>query len=196
MSRLVVNCSNSTEDWLQQSLVLNTCYSVLTKDVHQLWQRIYIQYAKNLLLKLNSSYSGQHIPLAGDSYTYTRREPIGVCGGIGKNFSFNVQEVGLFRTRNVSSKLYLTRISMYLNQVPNFYLGAWNYPFQMACWKSGPALTCGNAMVFKPSQLTPLTAVIVAEVYKEAGVPDGVFNVIQVCSIIFYSSPQNIIFSG
>ena len=51
----------------------------------------------------------------------------------------------------------------------------------MACWKSGPSLTCGNALVFKPSQLTPLTAVIVAEVYKEAGVPDGIFNVVQVC---------------
>ena len=50
----------------------------------------------------------------------------------------------------------------------------------MACWKSGPALTCGNALVFKPSQLTPLTAVIVGEVYKEAGVPDGIFNVVQV----------------
>ena len=84
---------------------------------------------------------------------------------------------------------------MHFNQLTHFCLGAWNYPFQMACWKSGPALTCGNAMVFKPSQLTPLTAVIVAEVYKEAGLPDGVFNVVQVSSIILYSSSQNMIFS-
>ena len=48
-------------------------------------------------------------------------------------------------------------------------------------------------MVFKPSQLTPLTAVIVAEVYKEAGLPDGVFNVVQVGSIILYSSANNTI---
>ena len=87
-------------------------------------------------------FPGEHIPVAGGSFAYTRREPLGVCGGI----------------------------------------GAWNYPFQMATWKSSPALACGNTMVFKPSELTPLTAVMLAEVYKEAGVPDGTFNVIQVCT--------------
>ena len=58
-------------------------------------------------------------------------------------------------------------------------IGAWNYPIQIACWKSAPALACGNTMVFKPSELTPLTALKLAEVFKEAGLPDGVFNVIQ-----------------
>jgi aldehyde dehydrogenase family 9 protein A1 len=61
-------------------------------------------------------------------------------------------------------------------------IGAWNFPFQMAAWKSGPALACGNSMVFKPSQFTPLTAVQLAEVFVEAGLPPGVFNVIQVCA--------------
>ncbi|XP_049895533.1 4-trimethylaminobutyraldehyde dehydrogenase A-like, partial [Epinephelus moara] len=73
------------------------------------------------------------------SFAYTRREPLGVCVGI----------------------------------------GAWNYPFQIATWKSAPALACGNAMVFKPSPMTPVTAVILAEIYKEAGVPDGLFCVVQ-----------------
>jgi betaine-aldehyde dehydrogenase len=81
---------------------------------------------------------GQHTDL-GPSFAYTRREPLGVCAGI----------------------------------------GAWNYPFQIACWKSAPALACGNAMIFKPSELTPLTAVKLAEIYTEAGLPDGVFNVVQ-----------------
>jgi betaine-aldehyde dehydrogenase len=58
-------------------------------------------------------------------------------------------------------------------------IGAWNYPIQIACWKSAPALACGNAMVFKPAELTPLTALRLAEIYTEAGVPDGVFNVVQ-----------------
>src|SRR6202044_1398093 len=57
-------------------------------------------------------------------------------------------------------------------------IGAWNYPIQIACWKSAPALACGNAMIFKPAELTPLTALKLAEIMTEAGVPDGVFNVV------------------
>ena len=57
-------------------------------------------------------------------------------------------------------------------------IGAWNYPLQIACWKSAPALACGNAMLFKPAELTPLTAMKLAEIYQEAGLPDGVFNVV------------------
>jgi betaine-aldehyde dehydrogenase len=57
-------------------------------------------------------------------------------------------------------------------------IGAWNYPLQIACWKSAPALACGNSMVFKPSELTPSTTSVLAEIYTEAGVPDGVFNVV------------------
>ena len=80
---------------------------------------------------------GEYYDLGGP-FAYTRREPLGVCVGI----------------------------------------GAWNYPIQIACWKSAPALACGNAMVFKPSDLTPLTAMKLAEIYTEAGVPAGVFNVV------------------
>ncbi len=87
---------------------------------------------------LAAGLHGEHYDL-GASFAYTRREPLGVCAGI----------------------------------------GAWNYPIQIACWKSAPALACGNAMVFKPAELTPLTALRVAEIYTEAGVPPGVFNVVQ-----------------
>ena len=86
---------------------------------------------------LAASLHGEHFDL-GSSFAYTRREPLGVCAGI----------------------------------------GAWNYPIQIACWKSAPALACGNAMIFKPAELTPLTAPKLAEIYAEAGVPDGVFNVV------------------
>ena len=58
-------------------------------------------------------------------------------------------------------------------------IGAWNYPVQIALWKSAPALAAGNAMVFKPSEVTPLTVIELARIYTEAGVPDGVFNVVQ-----------------
>ncbi len=73
------------------------------------------------------------------AFVYTRREPLGVCAGI----------------------------------------GAWNYPLQIACWKSAPALATGNAMVFKPAELTPLTALELASTYREAGLPAGLFNVVQ-----------------
>ncbi len=85
-----------------------------------------------------SSINGEYLNL-GKSFAYTRREPLGICAGI----------------------------------------GAWNYPIQIACWKSAPALACGNVMLFKPAELTPVTATRLAEIYTLAGLPDGVFNVIQ-----------------
>ncbi len=80
---------------------------------------------------------GHHMQLE-NAFGYTRREPLGVCAGI----------------------------------------GAWNYPIQIACWKAAMALACGNAMIFKPASMTPLTALKLAEIFTEASVPDGVFNVI------------------
>ena len=58
-------------------------------------------------------------------------------------------------------------------------IGAWNYPQQICCWKAAPALSAGNAMVFKPSETTPLGALKIAEILTEAGLPKGVFNVVQ-----------------
>lgn len=87
---------------------------------------------------LAPSIEGNQQPI-GDDFYYTRREPLGICAGI----------------------------------------GAWNYPFQIACWKAAPALACGNVMLFKPSEETPRGAMKLAEILTQAGVPDGVFNVIQ-----------------
>ncbi len=58
-------------------------------------------------------------------------------------------------------------------------IGAWNYPMQTACWKTAPALAFGNAMIFKPAELTPLSAAELPALMKEAGVPDGIFQVVQ-----------------
>ncbi|RRV51023.1 betaine-aldehyde dehydrogenase [Stutzerimonas stutzeri] len=57
-------------------------------------------------------------------------------------------------------------------------IGAWNYPIQIALWKAAPALAAGNAMIFKPSEVTPLSALKLAEIFSEGGLPDGVFNVL------------------
>ncbi len=54
----------------------------------------------------------------------------------------------------------------------------WNFPLNIASWKLGPALACGNTVVLKPAELTPLSALRLAELCLEAGIPDGVVNVL------------------
>ncbi len=54
----------------------------------------------------------------------------------------------------------------------------WNFPLLMACWKLGPALATGNSIVLKPAEQSPLTALRVAQLALEAGIPEGVFNVV------------------
>jgi aldehyde dehydrogenase (NAD+) len=54
----------------------------------------------------------------------------------------------------------------------------WNFPVAIPVWKAGPALVTGNTMVFKPAEVTPLTAAIIVEIFTEAGTPPGVLNMI------------------
>lgn len=54
----------------------------------------------------------------------------------------------------------------------------WNFPLLLACWKLGPALAAGNSVILKPSEKSPLTALRIAALAKEAGLPDGVLNVV------------------
>lgn len=81
---------------------------------------------------------GDVIPVAGNYFNYTLREPLGVCGAI----------------------------------IP------WNFPLLMAAWKLAPALACGNTVVLKPAEQTPLSALKLAEILQQAGVPDGVVNIV------------------
>ncbi|MET7712662.1 gamma-aminobutyraldehyde dehydrogenase [Streptomyces sp. NPDC005407] len=57
-------------------------------------------------------------------------------------------------------------------------IAPWNYPLQMAAWKVLPAIAAGNTIVLKPAEITPLTSLMFAEAAKEAGIPDGVVNVV------------------
>ncbi|KAK0412746.1 hypothetical protein QR680_006381 [Steinernema hermaphroditum] len=81
---------------------------------------------------------GKTIPVAGDFFTYTRHEPVGVVGQI----------------------------------IP------WNFPLLMQAWKLGPALATGNTVVMKTAEQTPLSALHVASLIREAGFPEGVVNII------------------
>ena len=57
-------------------------------------------------------------------------------------------------------------------------IAPWNFPWAIPVWKSAPALAAGNAVIFKPAELTPATATILTEIYDEAGLPPGVFNML------------------
>lgn len=140
---------------MERSRILNRAVALLrtrndelaeieVKDTGKPWQEASVvdvvtgADAIEFFAGLAPSVEGTQQDLGGDFY-YTRREPLGICAGI----------------------------------------GAWNYPLQIACWKAAPALACGNAMIFKPSEETPLGAAKLAEILIEAGVPAGVFNVVQ-----------------
>ncbi|XP_055947671.1 4-trimethylaminobutyraldehyde dehydrogenase-like [Argiope bruennichi] len=58
-------------------------------------------------------------------------------------------------------------------------IGAWNYPFQVMSWKVAPALVCGNTFIYKPSEFTPITSVLLAEILAESGLPPGAVNIVQ-----------------
>ncbi|MBT9281860.1 MAG: aldehyde dehydrogenase family protein [Hydrogenibacillus schlegelii] len=81
---------------------------------------------------------GETVPMPNGFFTYTVKEPVGVCGQI----------------------------------IP------WNYPLMMAAWKLAPALAAGCTVVLKPASNTPITALVLAEICHEAGVPAGVVNVV------------------
>jgi aldehyde dehydrogenase (NAD+) len=81
---------------------------------------------------------GETIPVRGEFFNYTLREPVGVVGQI----------------------------------IP------WNFPLLMAAWKIAPAIACGNTVVLKPAEQTPLTALRLGEICQEAGLPDGVLNIV------------------
>src|SRR5688500_11569445 len=85
-----------------------------------------------------TKFFGETNPSDDNSFIFTLREPVGVCGGI----------------------------------IP------WNFPMVMASWKVAPALACGNTVVLKPAEQTPLTAMRLAELALEAGIPEGVFSVV------------------
>jgi aldehyde dehydrogenase (NAD+) len=57
-------------------------------------------------------------------------------------------------------------------------IAPWNFPWAIPVWKSAPALVSGNTVIFKPAELTPATATLLTEIYEEAGLPPGVFNMI------------------
>ncbi|GFT87001.1 aldehyde dehydrogenase, mitochondrial [Nephila pilipes] len=81
---------------------------------------------------------GKTLTVDGNYFSYTRHEPVGVCGQV----------------------------------IP------WNFPLLMQAWKLAPALATGNTVILKPAEQTPLTALYVAHLIKEAGFPPGVVNIV------------------
>src|SRR5436309_11760536 len=84
------------------------------------------------------THGPQVITTQEGTFSYTKQEPIGVCGQI----------------------------------IP------WNFPLLMWAWKIGPAVACGNTVVLKTAEQTPLSGLVAASLVKEAGFPPGVINII------------------
>jgi aldehyde dehydrogenase (NAD+) len=57
-------------------------------------------------------------------------------------------------------------------------IAPWNFPWAIPVWKSAPAIVSGNCVVFKPAELTPATSILLADIYEQAGLPPGVFNML------------------
>ncbi|KAG2378906.1 hypothetical protein C9374_008054 [Naegleria lovaniensis] len=106
--------------------------------------------------------NGDTIPLEGDYFCYTQREPIGVCAQI----------------------------------VP------WNFPLLMATWKWTPCLATGNVSILKTAEQTPLSALYVASLAKEAGFPDGVIQVLSGfgetagAALVYHNDVDKVSFTG
>ncbi|PVD19050.1 hypothetical protein C0Q70_21609 [Pomacea canaliculata] len=143
-----------TMDASKRGRLLNTFADLLERDVEYLANLETLDNGKPFLdavedIKFSASVlryfagwcdkiHGKTIPVDGSFFSYTRHEPVGVCGQI----------------------------------IP------WNYPVLMLAWKLGPALACGNTVVLKPAEQTPLSALYCAALLKEAGFPPGVVNIV------------------
>ena len=102
---------------------------------------------------------GQTIETDHRKLVYTTHEPFGVVGQI---IPWNFPRTSLSRFSSPS----------------NASSDVFTFPVLMLCWKIGPALATGNTIVMKPSELTPLTALMAADMIREVGFPPGVFNLI------------------
>ncbi len=105
---------------------------------------------------------------------------------LGADLPFSVDNLRFFAsaardTHGFSSGEYMRGYSSIYRREPVGVVGQiapWNYPLMMAIWKIGPALAAGCTIVLKPAPTTPLTTLMLAELIQEAGIPDGVVNII------------------
>ena len=117
------------------------------------------------------------------------------------NFKFFASSI---RTSSTSCNTMSNKAINYTLRKPVGVCGLitpWNLPLYLLSWKVAPALACGNSVICKPSELTPMSAHLLAEVIHEAGVPEGVFNLVhgygsEVGAAIVQSNIQLLSFTG
>jgi betaine-aldehyde dehydrogenase len=105
---------------------------------------------------------------------------------MGADMPFAVDNLRFFSaaardTHGFSAGEYMTGYTSIYRREPVGVVGSitpWNYPLMMAIWKLGPALAAGCTVVIKPAPTTPITSLMLAELTREAGIPDGVLNVV------------------
>jgi aminomuconate-semialdehyde/2-hydroxymuconate-6-semialdehyde dehydrogenase len=113
-----------------------------------------------------------------DNGSLLRSHRRGVMPRVGNNFRFFADYLESLNHPDGEIRGHRERIS-YDPAGVTAVITPWNAPLMLATWRIGPALAAGNTVVAKPPEWAPLTASLLADITKEAGVPDGVFNVVQ-----------------
>jgi betaine-aldehyde dehydrogenase len=121
------------------------------------------------LTRLEIEHSGKTMKLVGDGDVPMAADQLKYFGGIARSLA------------GAAAGEYLPGYTSWLRREPVGVVAQvtpWNYPLMMAVWKIGPALAAGNTVVLKPAPWTPFTTLELARIAKDAGLPDGVFNVV------------------
>ncbi len=140
----------------ERSTLLNKMTDLLDKDLQRLAEMETSQTGKPHKLTINSD-----LPFANDNIRFMAAQGRILDG--------------------ISAGEYATGYTSILRREPVGVIGSiapWNYPYLMAAWKIGPALAAGNTVVLKPASNTPLTAIEIGKAALQAGIPDGVLNVV------------------
>jgi betaine-aldehyde dehydrogenase len=121
------------------------------------------------LTRLEIEHSGKTMKLVADGDVPMAADQLKYFGGIARALG------------GAAAGEYLPGYSSWLRREPVGVVAQvtpWNYPLMMAVWKIGPALAAGNTVVLKPAPWTPFTTLELARIAQDAGLPDGVFNVV------------------
>ena len=153
------------------------------KEAYPRWSRLSVQERAACLNKV-ANLIEQKLDSLALAESIDNGKPVALARTVdipraAENFRFFAERIGTFFDEN-----HLDEKKGIVSAVKRDPIGVvgcispWNLPLYLLTWKIAPALAAGNCVVAKPSELTPMTASMLGEIFQEAGVPAGVFNVV------------------